>query len=98
EELGFVGALILIALFVFLLYRGLKIAKNAPDLFGTLMATGFVVLVIIQAAMNIAVVTASIPATGIPLPFFSYGGTAIVVTMAELGIVMNVSRQSKMLL
>lgn len=98
EELGFVGALILIALFVFLLYRGLKIAKNAPDLFGTLMATGFVALVIIQAAMNIAVVTASIPATGIPLPFFSYGGTAIVVTMAELGIVMNVSRQSKMLL
>lgn len=98
EELGFVGALILIVLFAFLLYRGLKIAKNAPDLFGTLMVTGFVVLVIIQAAMNIAVVTASIPATGVPLPFFSYGGTAIVVTMAELGIVMNVSRQSKMLL
>ncbi|MEE1048961.1 MAG: putative peptidoglycan glycosyltransferase FtsW [Clostridia bacterium] len=95
EELGLIGAILLIALFVILMIRGIKIALKAPDLFGTLLCVGFVGIVIIQAAFNIAVVTASVPNTGIPLPFFSYGSTALVITMAEMGIVLNVSRQSK---
>lgn len=98
EELGLVGAIVLIGMFVFLLWRGLKIAKNAPDLYGCLLVVGLVMQIILQAAANIAVVTASMPVTGIPLPFFSYGGTAICITMAEMGIVLNVSRQSKMML
>lgn len=98
EELGLVGAILLIGMFIFLLWRGLKIAKNAPDLFGTLVVVGLVLQIVLQAAANIAVVTASMPVTGIPLPFFSYGGTAICITMAEMGIVLNVSRQSKMML
>ncbi len=96
EELGLLGAVLLIALFAFLLIRGIKIALNAPDLFGTLLVVGFVGIVMIQAMFNIAVVTATVPNTGVPLPFFSYGGTALVVTMAEMGIVLNVSRQTKM--
>lgn len=95
EELGLLGAILLIALFAFLLIRGIKIALNAPDLFGTLLVVGIVGIVMLQAIFNIAVVTASVPNTGVPLPFFSYGGTALVVTMAEMGIVLNVSRQSK---
>ncbi len=98
EELGLVGAVLLILLFVFLIYRGIKIATKAPDLFGTLLVTGIVGIVGFQALINIAVVTSSIPVTGMPLPFFSYGSTALVITMAEMGIVLNVSRQSRTLL
>ena len=98
EELGFIGALVLILLFVALLYRGIKIAKNSPDLFGSLLVVGFVAQIIIQVILNIAVVTSTVPVTGMPLPFFSYGGTAMCITMAEMGIVLNVSRQSKMLI
>lgn len=96
EELGLVGAILLIALFIFLLVRGIKIAAKAPDLFGTLLVVGIVGIVCLQALVNIAVVTASIPVTGMPLPFFSYGNTALSITMAEMGIVLNVSRQSKL--
>ncbi len=95
EELGLLGAIILIGLFVFLVIRGIKIAAKAPDLFGTLLVTGIVGIVALQALINIAVVTASIPNTGMPLPFFSFGGTALAVTMTEMGIVLNVSRQAK---
>ena len=98
EELGFIGALVLIILFAALLYRGIKIAKNSPDLFGSLLVIGFVAQIIIQVILNIAVVTSTVPVTGMPLPFFSYGGTAMCITMAEMGIVLNVSRQSKMLI
>ncbi len=98
EELGLLGAIVLIVLFCFLLYRGVKIALKAPDLFGTLLVTGIIGIVGIQALINIAVVTSSVPVTGMPLPFFSYGSTALVITMAEMGIVLNVSRQSKDLL
>ena len=98
EELGFIGALVLIILFAALLYRGIKIAKNSPDLFGSLLVVGFVAQIIIQVILNIAVVTSTVPVTGMPLPFFSYGGTAMCITMAEMGIVLNVSRQSKMLI
>lgn len=96
EELGLIGAILLVALFMVLLIRGIKIAMKAPDLFGMLLVVGIVGIVCLQAAINIAVVTASIPVTGMPLPFFSYGGTALAITMAEMGIVMNVSRQAKL--
>ncbi len=95
EELGLIGAIILIGLFIFLVIRGIKIAAKAPDLFGTLLVSGIIGIVALQALINIAVVTASIPNTGMPLPFFSYGSTALVVTMTEMGIVLNVSRQAK---
>lgn len=96
EELGLIGAILLVALFMVLLIRGIKIAMKAPDLFGMLLVVGIVGIVCLQAAINIAVVTASIPVTGMPLPFFSYGGTALAITMAEMGIVLNVSRQAKL--
>ncbi len=98
EELGLIGALIVISLFIFLLVRGIKIATKAPDLFGSLLVTGIVGIVAFQALINIAVVTSSIPVTGMPLPFFSFGSTALTITMAEMGIVLNVSRQCKSLL
>ncbi|MBR5152524.1 MAG: putative lipid II flippase FtsW [Clostridia bacterium] len=95
EELGLLGAAILIGLFIFLIVRGIKIAVKAPDLFGTLLVTGIVGIIAFQAMINIAVVTASIPVTGMPLPFFSFGSTALTITLAEMGIVLNVSRQIK---
>ncbi len=93
EEFGFVGALILISIFVCLLYRGIKIAMNAKDKEGALVATGITSLIALQVIMNIAVVTAAMPVTGIPLPFFSYGGTALLVTMSCMGIMLNISKQ-----
>ena len=86
------GAILVIALFAFLIYRGIKIALNAPDLFGTLLVVGIISLIAFQALVNIAVVTSSMPVTGMPLPFFSYGGTALAITMAEMGVVLNVSK------
>ncbi len=94
EELGFVGACVVIILFLMLIFRGFYIADNAPDKFGMILAVGIVVQIGIQALFNIAVVTNSIPNTGISLPFFSYGGTALGVQLAEMGIVLNISRQS----
>jgi len=95
EELGLLGVAILIGLFIFLIVRGIKIAVKAPDLFGTLLVSGIVGIIAFQALINIAVVTASIPVTGMPLPFFSFGSTALTITLAEMGIVLNVSRQIK---
>lgn len=97
EELGLVGAILLISLFIIFAVRGIQIATKAPDLFGTLLVVGIVGIVGLQALINIAVVTSSIPVTGMPLPFFSYGGTALCITMAEMGVVLNVSRQSKLI-
>ena len=94
EELGFVGATLIIALFAALLFRGIKIALNAPDIFGMLTVVGIMSQVGIQAVFNIAVVTSSIPNTGVTLPFFSYGGTALLVLLMEMGIVLNISRYS----
>lgn len=93
EELGLIGALVLIGLFIFLIYRGVKIASKAPDLFGTLLTAGIIGIIAFQAVINIAVVTSSVPVTGMPLPFFSYGSTALIITMCEIGVVLNVSRQ-----
>ena len=94
EELGFVGAALVILLFLLLLLRGLSIAVRARDRFGALLVVGFVVQVILQAVLNIAVVTNTIPSTGISLPFFSSGGTSLMMLLGEMGIVLSVSRQA----
>ena len=93
EELGFVGACLVILLFVLLLLRGAVIALRAPDKFGALLTVGFVVQVVMQAVLNMAVVTNTIPNTGISLPFFSSGGTSLMMLLGEMGIVLSVSRQ-----
>ena len=93
EELGFVGALAVVTLFVLLLLRGITLAVHAPDRFGGLLVVGFVVQVAMQAALNIAVVANTIPNTGISLPFFSSGGTSLMMLLGEMGIVLSVSRQ-----
>lgn len=93
EELGFIGALLVIALFALLIWKGVKIALNAPDRFSSLVVIGIISLIAVQAVLNIAVVTSSIPATGMPLPFFSYGGTSLVFILAEMGIVLSISRE-----
>jgi len=95
EELGLIGALAILALFAVLLWRGMKIAVNAPDTFGSLLVTGITALVGVQVVLNIAVVTSSIPTTGIPLPFFSAGGSSLFILMAAMGIILNVSRYKK---
>ena len=94
EELGFIGACGVILLFVLLLLRGITLAVNAPDRFGALLVVGFVVQVALQAVLNIAVVTNTIPNTGISLPFFSSGGTSLMMLLGEMGIVLSVSRQA----
>lgn len=94
EELGLVGAIFLIGLFITLILRGLKIAMEADDTFGTLLVTGIMAQIAIQTIFNIGVATASIPNTGVSLPFFSYGGTAIMILLAEMGVVLSVSRYS----
>lgn len=94
EELGFIGALVVIALFVALLLRGLYIAWHAPDKFGSMIVVGVIVQVTMQAVLNIGVVTKTIPNTGISLPFFSYGGTSLLLLLGEMGVVLSVSRQS----
>ena len=95
EELGFVGCVIIIALFAVFIWRGILIAMKAPDNFGALLATGITSLVAIQVILNIAVVTSSMPNTGIPLPFFSYGGTALLILLGSVGVLLNISRASK---
>lgn len=92
EELGFVGGVSVIVLFVILIFRMVKIAINAYDLFGSLIAVGSIAHIGMQVLINVAVVTNTIPNTGVPLPFISYGGTSMIFLLAELGIVMNVAR------
>ena len=94
EELGMIGAVLIIALFGALIYRGMKIAFSAPDKFSSLLCVGIMSQVAIQTIFNIAVATSSIPNTGVSLPFFSYGGTAIMILLCEMGIVLNISRHS----
>ncbi len=94
EELGFVGAVVVIVLFFLFAWRGLQVATRSPDAFGAFLAVGLTATVAVQAFLNIAVITASIPFTGIPLPFVSYGGTNLLITMAGVGILLNVSRHS----
>lgn len=95
EEFGYIGALVVICMFGFLIYRGIKIAMNAKDAEGLLVAVGIISLISLQVIMNMCVVTAGMPVTGISLPFFSYGGTALLVIMSCMGIMLNISKQGK---
>ncbi len=94
EELGFVGAMVIILLFMLLIIRGYWIAMHAKDRFGSLLVGGISTLMALQVFFNIGVVTNFLPATGISLPFFSYGGTALLIQLFEMGLVLSVSRQS----
>jgi len=95
EELGFLGACFVILLYIALLWRGIYIARRAPDLFGFLMAAGITFYVFVQAMTNISVVLNIFPVTGVPLPFISYGGCSLLVTLSSMGILLNISRYSR---
>ncbi|MBR5236072.1 MAG: putative lipid II flippase FtsW [Clostridia bacterium] len=95
EELGLIGALAILVLFAVFFWRGIKIAVHAPDTFSCLLVTGIISLVGVQTILNIAVVTSSIPTTGIPLPFFSAGGSSLFFLLAAMGVVLNVSKFKK---
>ncbi|MCL2364938.1 MAG: putative lipid II flippase FtsW [Defluviitaleaceae bacterium] len=95
EELGLIGAGFIMLLFVIFIWRGIKIALNAPDTFSSMVAIGIVLTIAFQAIINIAVVTNTIPNTGVTLPFISYGGTSLIVSMALAGVLLNISRYSK---
>lgn len=94
EELGFIGAIVVILLFSALICRGFAIALNCKDTFGSMLVIGMTAQVGVQALLNIAVVTNTVPNTGIGLPFFSYGGTALVIMLAQMGVILSVSRHS----
>lgn len=94
EELGFIGTVTVLLLFALFAWRGYKVAVHAPDGFSSLMAAGITSMITLQAALNIGVVTSSLPMTGIPLPFLSYGGSSLIFTMASIGILLNISRYS----
>lgn len=96
EELGFVGALVIILLFALLIWRGIVVSLNAQDKFGTMLGIGITAQVGIQVILNIMVVTNTIPNTGISLPFFSYGGTSLVILLCEMGVLLSVSRSSSL--
>ena len=91
EELGLMGALVVVILYFLLAWRGIKTALSAPDMFGSLLAMGITTMIVLQAFINIGVVTASIPVTGITLPFISYGGTSLVIMLSGVGILLNIS-------
>ena len=94
EELGLIGATIIMLLFAALILRGYWIALKARDRFSTVLAAGLVTLIAVQTILNLCVVTNLLPSTGIALPFFSYGGSSCIVLMAELGILLSISRHS----
>ena len=94
EELGFVGAVVIIGIFVLQIWRGFVIATRCPDRFGSLVAAGLTAQVGLQTLLNIAVVTNTLPNTGISLPFFSYGGTSLVMLLGEMGVILSISRKT----
>ena len=93
EELGFIGCTLVILLFLVLIWRGIRIAVKAKDTYGTILAVGITSVIAIQAVINIAVVTGSMPVTGVPLPFISYGGSSLLFNLIAMGILLNISRQ-----
>lgn len=95
EELGFIGCLIVIGLFAFLAFRGFRISLAAPDTFGTVLAAGITFSIIFQALINIGVITATLPFTGVPLPFISFGGSSMLMSMASVGLLLSISRCTK---
>ena len=94
EELGLIGCAFIMLLFVIFVWRGIKTAVTAKDMYGTILGIGITSIIAIQAVINIAVVTGSMPVTGVPLPFISYGGSSLVLNMLAMGILLNVSRQT----
>lgn len=92
EELGFLGCACIVVLFLFLAFRGFRLARRTPDLYGSLLATGITTWLILQAMVNIGANTGTIPYTGVPLPFISFGGSSLVVSMAAVGVLLNISR------
>lgn len=92
EELGFIGAFTVIVLFMLFIWRGIKVAMNAPDMLGSLIAMGITSLIALETIINIAVVTSTVPTTGMPLPFFSAGGTSTVFLLTSIGILLNISK------
>lgn len=93
EELGFLGGLTVLIFFFIIAWRGLRIAMRAPDLYGTLLAIGITSMIAFQAMLNIGVVSGSLPVTGIPLPFISHGGSSLLMSLAGVGILLNISKQ-----
>jgi cell division protein FtsW len=92
EELGFIGCSIIVLLFMFLAFRGFRLARRTQDVYGALLATGITTWLTLQAIINIGATTGSIPYTGVPLPFISYGGSSLVISMAAVGVLLNISR------
>ena len=92
EELGLIGVVVVLVLFVLLLWRGLQIVRRAPDSFGSLLATGVLAWIGFQTLINVGGVTRMIPLTGIPLPFLSYGGSSLAATLIAVGVLLSVSR------
>jgi len=95
EELGLIGCTLIVILFIIFIWRGIVTAVRAKDTYGTLLATGITSVVAVQAIINIAVVTGSMPVTGVPLPFISYGGSSLVFNLVAMGILLNISRQNE---
>ncbi|MDG4655835.1 stage V sporulation protein E [Ectobacillus antri] len=95
EELGFIGGSFLLLLFSLLLWRGIRVALGAPDLYGTFLAVGIVAMIAIQVMINIGVVTGLMPVTGITLPFLSYGGSSLTLMLMGVGVLLNISRHSR---
>lgn len=95
EELGFIGGSLVILLFALLLWRGIRIALNAPDLYGSFLAVGIISMIAIQVMINIGVVIGLFPVTGITLPFFSYGGSSLTLMLVAVGILLNISRYAR---
>jgi cell division protein FtsW len=94
EELGLVGALLVVVVFALFLWRGLRAALNAPDRFGMLLGIGIVTSIVVQALFNISVVLSLVPNKGIPLPFISYGGSSLVPTLFAVGVLLNISQNA----
>jgi cell division protein FtsW (lipid II flippase) len=94
EEWGLVGTTTVLLLYVVIAYRGIRITLGAPDAFSRLLAAGITTWITFQALMNFAVITSSVPFTGVPLPFVSYGGTSLIITMTAMGILLNISRHA----
>jgi cell division protein FtsW len=95
EEMGLLGTLVVLGLFAFLAYLGLRIARNARDRFGMLLASGVTIWISLQALVNIGAATASLPITGVPLPLVSFGGTSLVISLAAMGTLVSVARRSE---
>ena len=94
QEMGFIGSVLMITLFLVVAWRGYRVARNAPDGFGALLATGVTTWIIFQSMLNIGAVTGAVPFTGVPLPFVSYGGSSLIITMSAIGLLLNISKYS----